>query len=160
MKALILSDTHVRRFSKLPEFLIKSLDSVDVVIHAGDYTSAEVVDEFESNFEFYGVHGNSDDKEVKEILPSYRIFEVGGVRIYLTHSGRFGYDYFDLFYSGREFNARIVIFGHLHTFINEEYGDVRLLCPGSPTKPRFSYPGFVVADFHDGKIKINRIEKR
>ena len=87
MRIVAVSDTHVQKFNELPERLISIMDSSDMVVHAGDFTSADVLDEFERRYDFIGVHGNADDCEVRERLSETEIFEADGLKFGLIHRG-------------------------------------------------------------------------
>ncbi|WP_456368605.1 metallophosphoesterase [Geoglobus sp.] len=155
MKIVAVSDTHVEKFAELPEKLITLMDSADMVVHAGDYVTPEVLDEFESRYEFVGVYGNSDAAEVREKLSETEVFEVDGVRIGVTHRGNFLNEFHDLGYRARELGVDLLVFGHIHRFVVEKFGDVVVACPGSPTRPRLSASSCAVIRIEDGRVEID-----
>ncbi|NOY11621.1 MAG: metallophosphoesterase [Archaeoglobi archaeon] len=155
MKIIAVSDTHVRRFDELPERLVRLMDSADMVVHAGDFVSADVLDEFERRYEFVGVHGNSDDAEVKERLNETEVFEVEGVKIGLIHRGNFINEFHDLGYKARELGVDLLVFGHIHRFVVERFGRIIVACPGSPTQPRLSASSCAVISVEDGRVEID-----
>ncbi|AIY90246.1 YfcE family phosphodiesterase [Geoglobus acetivorans] len=156
MRIVAVSDTHAENFRDLPDSLIGLFDAADMVVHAGDYTTMDVVDVMSSEYDFIGVHGNSDDPEVKRKLNQFEVFEVDGVRVFLTHAGHFDYEFHDLAYRAMELGAGLVIFGHIHRFHSEQFDSVRVICPGSPTRPRLSLPSCAVIDIDEGKVEIRR----
>jgi len=57
-RILIIADTHVpRRARVLPDAVRSAARSADLLIHAGDWVSAAVLDELESLVEVVGVLG-------------------------------------------------------------------------------------------------------
>jgi len=81
LKIGILSDTHLKKITdRLEEIYQKYLFNMDIIIHAGDYISIEVV-EFLNRDNFHGVRGNMDSHEVKQILPDKKVIEAGSHRI-------------------------------------------------------------------------------
>jgi putative phosphoesterase len=60
MKIGVLSDTHLNHVTnELKEIYDRYLSDTDLILHAGDIVSIEVVD-FLSRNKFHGVHGNMD----------------------------------------------------------------------------------------------------
>ena len=81
----VLSDTHLSRVTgELKEIHERFLSGLDLVLHAGDFVSDEIVDFFNRN-NFHGVYGNMDPGTVRERLPSKKIIECGSFRIALIH---------------------------------------------------------------------------
>ena len=153
MKLLAISDTHVRQFGELPEKVAELFRECDAVIHAGDFTSVEVYESF-SKKEIYAVHGNIDDYELKKMLPHELKFEVEGVRFGLVHKGNYLNQFHDLGYKAKELGVDFLIFGHVHRFVLEKFGDVVVLCPGSPTKPRLSAASVALMEVEGGKVDV------
>ncbi len=155
MKIVAVSDTHVRKFEELPERLVTLMDSADMVVHAGDYTSSDVIDEFERRYDFIGVYGNVDDYEVKERLNETEIFRAGGLRFGTIHRGNFLNEFHDLGYRAKEMGVDVLIFGHIHRYVVDRMGDILLICPGSPTSPRLSASSCVVIKVENGEVSVN-----
>ncbi len=154
MRIVAVSDTHARRFDELPERLISIMDSSDMVVHSGDFTSADVLDEFERRYDFIGVYGNVDDYEVRERLNETEIFEIDGLKFGLIHKGNFLNEFHDLGYKAMEMGVDVLVFGHIHRYVVERMGRVILICPGSPTSPRLSASSCAVIEVVDGKINV------
>ena len=133
----IISDTHMPRGERrLPDLCVERLRSADLILHAGDFTSASTLAEIELiGPPLVGVHGNVDDGEVRSLLPAERVVEVGGVRIGMVHdAGPRG---------GRLARLRLrfpqadaAIFGHSHLPLHEEEDGFQIFNPGSPTERR------------------------
>ncbi len=155
MRIVAVSDTHVRKFDELPEKLVSIMDSANMVIHAGDFMSSDVLEEFERRYDFIGVFGNVDDCEVKKRLNETEIFEADSLRFGITHKGNFLNEFHDLGYKAMEMNVDVLVFGHIHRFIVEKIGRVILICPGSPKQPRMSASSCAVIDVENGKLDVN-----
>lgn len=156
MKISVISDTHLKPgqpVELLPAMLIDMLASSDMVVHAGDFVSMQCYNELlDINPSLVGVAGNTDSHEIRQILPEHTTFEVEGVRIGVTHRGQLSMvDMTGLGYLAREMDVDVLVFGHIHRPVIESWGDVMLLCPGSPTSPRQSEPSAAEITVGDGK---------
>ncbi len=138
MKIGVLSDTHLRRVTKeLEEIYDKYLADKDLVLHAGDIVSTEVVD-FLDRKTFYGVHGNMDPVEVKEVLPARRIIDLGPLRIGLIHGGGSA-DGLEERVITQFHDVDVVVYGHSHIPANHVKDGVLMFNPGTATG--FTYSG-------------------
>jgi putative phosphoesterase len=130
MRIGILSDTHIHHVSRdFRDLLDGRFSQVDVVFHAGDYTSPAVVEYLRSKH-FHGVYGNMDPMAVKAVLPEKKIVEIGGFRFGLIHGWG----------SPRGLEERVlaqfkevdvVVYGHSHRAMNEVVEGVLLFNPGT-----------------------------
>ncbi len=89
------------------------------------------------------VRGNNDFYDV----PEYKVFEIGGHRIYMTHGTRLvyygNYDY--LAREAKKHHCDIALFGHTHVYADETVDDVRCLNPGSIWHNRDGrQPGYMI----------------
>lgn len=130
MKIGILSDTHLRGVTKeFREFYDKYLSDKDLVLHAGDFVSIEIVD-FLSRKNFQGVHGNMDPVEVKEQLPAKKIVELESYRIGLIHGWGASDGLEDRIW--KEFqNVDVIVYGHSHHAVNHMRDGVLFFNPGT-----------------------------
>jgi uncharacterized protein len=112
---------------RLPEECVRQLEAADLILHAGDFVSAEVYRELAGLGPLEAVHGNMDDEELKRTLPARRVVEVGEARIGMVHepSRIAGFD-----------DCDAVVFGHTHMPHASREGGTWLLNPGSPTERR------------------------
>ena len=156
MRLLIMSDTHVpARAKDLPPLLWDDVAAADVVIHAGDWVTARLVDELaERSARLVGVYGNNDGPEVRERLPEVARVTLDGLRIAVVHEtgGK----------AGREIRADhdypdtdLLIFGHSHIpWDTTAPTGLRLINPGSPTDRRRQPHGtFVTAVAAGGELR-------
>lgn len=150
-----MADTHLpKRARDLPAGLWADIDAADLVIHAGDWVDASLLDEVERrSARLIGVFGNNDGPELRTRLPEIARAEVGGLRIAVVHeTGPAG---------GRERRCAarfpdcdLLVFGHSHIpWDSEAPGGLRLLNPGSPTdRRRQPYATYLTAEVGDGRL--------
>ena len=136
-RLLIVSDTHVpTRARQLPSAVIEAADAVDLVIHAGDWIAASVLDELEAYAEVLGVWGNNDSADLCARLPEVARRLIDGVRFVVVHETGQA--------TGREVrmdtafpDTDVLVFGHSHIpWDSTTPAGLRLLNPGSPTDRR------------------------
>lgn len=114
---------------ELPADCLGHLEAADLILHAGDFVSAEFYRELARLGPLEAVHGNMDDQELRRVLPARRVVEVGEARIGIVHepSRVAGFEGCDA-----------VVFGHTHLPHASREGETWLLNPGSPTERRRS----------------------
>jgi putative phosphoesterase len=136
-RLLLISDTHIPgRARRLPDAVLREADAADLVIHAGDWVSAAVLDELETHAEVLGVFGNNDGADLRERLPEVARRVIEGVRFGVVHetgpSAR-REQRMDAAYA----DVDVLVFGHSHIpWDTPTPGGMRLLNPGSPTDRR------------------------
>ncbi len=151
---VVLSDTHIHRGGsrRLPDAAYAHLERADVVLHAGDVVTPEVLDELRGFAPVHAVLGNNDH-ELVGVLPEVLELDLDGVRVGMVHdsgdaSGRARR-------MRRKFpDADVVVFGHSHIPWLEPGVDGQLLLnPGSPTERR-RQPVHTLATFDvdDGRV--------
>jgi putative phosphoesterase len=138
---VVCSDTHGTDDARLTGRTREAVDTADLVIHAGDFTTPAVLDDFRNRTaRLVAVHGNADTAAVRERLPSAATTAYGGVRIAVTHTERGGATALSLFGRGR--GAALVVSGHTHRpTVDAPQGGPTLLNPGSHADPRGNRPG-------------------
>lgn len=159
MRAVVLSDTHLRPGSRrrLPERVLAELQRADVVLHAGDILTADVLDRLAVYAPVHAVLGNNDRDLVGQ-LPERLEVELDGLAVGMVHdSGP---------RKGRESRLRrafphagLVVFGHSHIPWDAAGVDGQwLLNPGSPTDKRSQpHPTLATVDVVDGRILATEI---
>lgn len=83
IKIALLSDTHGYLDTKVTKYLSPS----DEIWHAGDIGSLEIASRISSIKPLRAVYGNIDDKIIRNIYPENQIFEVEGIKVWMTHIG-------------------------------------------------------------------------
>jgi putative phosphoesterase len=132
---VVVSDTHSVRGHELEGRTLQAVREADMVIHAGDFMRAAVLDAFEDTSRtLQGVYGNNDDEEIRERLPEARTVDYEGFGFAVTHRVRGGPTELTLF--GRERDADAVIYGHSHNPDVDTSGELPLINPGSHAQPR------------------------
>ena len=139
MLIAVIADTHMPRGGRrLPAACVERIAAADLLLHAGDFMTLEVLRELEAiGPPLAAVHGNVDSAELRRLLPAERVVEAGGARIALVHdagprAGR-------LARMRRRFGDRAdaVVFGHSHLPLQERAEDgFQIFNPGSPTERR------------------------
>lgn len=145
-KIVILSDTHLPvRAARIPEQVIVQFKDADLIVHAGDFQTIEVVNSLQNYAKFIGVAGNMDSDDVADALPERAILNIKNgnkeFKIGITHgSGApqglaervFG------FFEEDEEKPDCIIFGHSHKPLNEKINNTLMFNPGSPTDTVFT----------------------
>lgn len=140
MRVGIISDTHMpKRAKKLPKKLIEGLQAVDLIIHAGDWTSLDVYHELLQIAPVLGVFGNVDPYEVQEVFEEKVILEVSGFKIGVIHghAGKKKNTPARALEAFQDNKMDVIIFGHSHIPYKEVIENTLLFNPGSPTDKRF-----------------------
>ena len=126
-----------KRARGLPAQVWDAVEAADVVVHAGDWVEAGLLDELEQRSRrLVAVWGNNDGSELRARLPEVARVELAGVRLGVVHEtgdarGRerrcaAAYDDLD-----------VLVFGHSHVpWDTTTESGLRLLNPGSPTDRR------------------------
>ena len=133
----VIADTHLPRGSRrLPDACVERIRAADLVIHAGDFSSAGAYAELgELAKEVVAVHGNVDDAELRRHLPEQVEVDVAGARVGVIHDA--GPARGRLARLRRLFpDADAVVFGHSHMPLLERDGEFQIFNPGSPTERR------------------------
>jgi putative phosphoesterase len=128
MRIGVISDSHS---SSLPSELIKKLTNLnlDLIIHCGDYTDINVVQQLKGIVNFCGVAGNMDDLPIKKTLQEKEIIEVEGKKIGVFHGyGLFTDAKLENAFKGEKID--IFLHGHTHHLRNEKKRDIYYLNPG------------------------------
>lgn len=132
MKIGVISDTHLRQVTQeLTEIYDEYLADKDVVIHAGDVVSNDVID-FLTQKPFYGVHGNMDPPEVRRCLPDKTVIELAGYTLGIIHGWGQPEGLEDRILPLFQ-NVDVLIYGHSHRARNEMREGVLLFNPGTAT---------------------------
>ncbi len=137
MKVVVLADTHApRRWRSCPPRVAQELRGTDLILHAGDVCTAEVLDELAQYAPVTAVLGNNDGPDVAGwgAAPTAEL-SLDGLRVAMLHdsgpaSGR-------LARLRRAFPcADLVVFGHSHIPLDQSSYGLRIFNPGSPTDRR------------------------
>ena len=134
MRIAVLADTHVNILEDLSKKIIDALSTVDLIIHAGDFTDVQLLKELKGLRTVKAVQGNMDSRELKVMLPAKEIVEIENKRIGITHGsggpGGIEERVRKVFESDR---IDIIVYGHSHQSQNKALEDVFLFNPGKAT---------------------------
>ena len=155
---LVVSDTHLGAdLGKLPAEVWAAADRSDVILHAGDVVTGELLDALGQRAPVHAVLGNNDQGLIGR-LPDRLELELAGVRVAMVHDSGAR--------AGRERRMRrwfpeadLVVFGHSHEPIDQEGVDgQRLFNPGSAVQHR-RQPHRTIGELRlaDGEIVAHRI---
>jgi uncharacterized protein len=145
MHVAVLSDTHtpVHHVDRVVARLLKYLQGVDLILHAGDLVCLQLLDALGSIAPVQAVFGNMDSEDLSARLPERQLLELAGHAVGLIHGWgapgdlprRVRERFIDA--NGKP-EAEVVVFGHSHQPLKEKHQDMLLLNPGSPTDRRFA----------------------
>jgi len=158
MKIGIISDTHIKRDShNFINLLDVYFKEVDLIIHAGDYISREVVEDLKSYKNFIGVWGNVDDTEIKDLIKEKEVITLEGYKIGIFHGHGNDKTTIDRAYEKfKEDQVDIIIFGHSHQPILKTKNDILMINPGSlMNKRRERWFSYVVLELSLEGIDVN-----
>ena len=125
------------------EQALEALQGSDLIVHAGDIGSPEVIQALRAIAPVHAVRGNNDRDAWGLALPLTEVIDAGGHLIYLVH------DIADLDVDPVAAGFAAVIHGHSHKPRNETIDGVLYLNPGSAGPRRFNLP-IAVARLHVG----------
>jgi putative phosphoesterase len=134
MRIAVLADTHVNRLEHLPKKIIDTISTVDLIIHAGDFTDVQVLEELKRLKVVKAVQGNMDSMELKTTLPVKEIVEIESKRIGITHGSGSPWGIEErvkkMFESDR---INIIVYGHSHQSQNTVINNILFFNPGKAT---------------------------
>jgi uncharacterized protein len=155
VRLLLIADTHIpRRARDLPARVWDEVARADVVVHAGDWVSTEVLDELEARAaRLVACWGNNDGPALRARLPERADATLGGLRLTVVHetgaaTGR------DARMSRLYPHSDVLVFGHSHIpWDTTTKTGLRLLNPGSPTdRRRQPFRSYMTAIVDNGKL--------
>jgi uncharacterized protein len=163
VRLLLLADTHVpRRARDLPAQVWDEVTRADVVFHAGDWVSAELLDTLTArSARLVACWGNNDGPDLRSRLPERADVVLGGLHFTVVHetggaAGR------EERMSLRYPDTDVLIFGHSHIpWDTTTSTGLRLLNPGSPTdrrrQPSCTYMTATVRDGNLTDLKLHSV---
>jgi putative phosphoesterase len=136
---------------------LRELADADLILHAGDFVAASVLDELRQLAPVEAVYGNMDDAELQATLPERRVVEVEGMRLGLVHipgpaAGR--EERLVSWFPGCD----VVVYGHTHVPQLVQNRGAWIVNPGSPTERRRApRRSMVVARVSDGRFEPEHV---
>ena len=150
----ILSDTHAWFHPAIPDYL----SEVDLILHAGDVGTPEILDELEKLAPVRCVWGNVDGQQVRLRSSEHQRFELDGLRFWMTHiGGRPGRWERSIAPDLRKDPPDIFICGHSHILRIErvkELGNMLYINPGAAGRQGFHQVKTCVRlELHEGAAR-------
>lgn len=155
----LISDTHIPdRAKEIPENVYSAFKNVDLILHAGDLTSLNVIEELENIAPVIAIQGNMD--RVSGInLPTAKVLEAEGLRIGIVHGEVYPRaDTQQLLYLARELNVDILVSGHSHQPKIEQTEGILLLNPGSPVVPRLADRTVMLLEINNKEVDVEIVK--
>lgn len=154
---IVVSDSHTNSLNNFPQKVLDEMSGTDMIIHAGDFTSNQVLDGLRKIGNFVGVRGNMDHTDVWKDLPDKQLIDVEGFKIGVAHPSDGGSPF------GTEKKVRallqeadVIIHGHTHISKNRTEGGLTYFNPGSVTgafpATRKTYGRITIKDSITGEI--------
>lgn len=133
MRIGIISDTH----NSIPLSIEKVFKETDLILHAGDIGSQEILNRLKSITNVQAVCGNTDIYTLSENLPSQITFKVEGMIILMLHDiGSINSFLWRIRKENFQPLPQIIIYGHTHSPIFQKINNIYFLNPGSAGKPK------------------------
>jgi uncharacterized protein len=133
-RIIVISDTHVDSIDSISHRLVEELSGAELIIHAGDFTGRQLVDDLRKLGSFRGVYGNIDGSDVRRELPEIDTVEVEGFRIGVNHPAEGGSPTtIEKRIRERFRDVDVIIHGHSHRTKNEKKDGILWFNPGSAT---------------------------
>lgn len=133
----VVSDTH----GSLSQIVRQALAGSDMILHAGDLHTPQILTDLARIAPVKAVRGNMDRQKGVRQLPAREAIHIGGASIYLLHNLE------DLDIHPGEAGFQVVVYGHSHEPKIQERKGVLYINPGSPVMPRGG-AGCTVARLH------------
>ena len=132
MKVGLISDTH----GKLRHNVLDVFADVDVILHAGDIGSQDIITTLEAIAPVHAVHGNTDDFEVRAKYGESVMVELAGVKFAIVHGHVFGSPNPTLLRAAFP-DVDVIIYGHTHVPLVDRGARPIVINPGAAGPARF-----------------------
>ncbi len=130
----VISDTH----GVVNEKIMDIFKECDMIIHAGDIGTMDVMNTLATIAPVKAVRGNIDTEDWAEKFPVTRIEEIEGIKVFVIHD--IGSIEDDL----KSLGCSVVICGHSHQYKQEVKDGICYINPGGSGRKRFNLPLSVV----------------
>lgn len=151
----LISDTHSHVDAKLTQHF----SDCNEIWHAGDFGNIDVVKNLEKIKPLTrGVYGNIDGADIRILFPEHLVFEVEGLKIYITHIGGYPGKYVarakDII---KKEKPDIFICGHSHilrVMRDSDFNNMIVMNPGAAGKEGFHRVKTLLKfELNNGKIE-------
>lgn len=152
IKIGLLSDTHGFFHPRLPEIF----KDCDQIWHAGDIGSMEVIEKLKAIKPLVAVYGNIDGQPARSLFKQNEVFEVEGLKVFMTHIGGHPGKYEAAALDQiRIHQPGLMVCGHSHILkvIFDKKQHLLHINPGAGGKSGFhKVITFVKLEIHEGKV--------
>lgn len=158
-KIVLISDNH----SYIEDGLTEHLKECDEIWHAGDIGDLKSIEWMKEYAPVRAVYGNIDDHETRRIYPENEIFEIEGIKVFMTHIGGYPGRYRKrIIKIIQEEQPNLYICGHSHVLkiVPDRENDLLHMNPGAYGHHGFHrFRTFLKFSITDGKIHdLNAVE--
>ena len=144
----VIADTH----GQLASAAIQALQGSQLILHAGDLDTIDLLHQLEQIAPVRAIRGNMDRGEGVRALPVSDIVAVGEASLYILH------DLAGLDLNPKAAGVQAVIHGHTHVPENTFRNEILFLNPGSASFPRRgSAPSVAILTVQGKKLKAEHI---
>jgi uncharacterized protein len=145
----VIADTH----GLMRPEAIEALKHAELIIHAGDIGSLQVLESLRAIAPVVAVRGNIDKGQWANALPKWEVVEIAQRRFYVVH------DLYELDLDPAAGGFSAIISGHSHRPSIQHRKNALLLNPGSAGPGRFDLPASVALIYvKDGILEAQVIE--
>jgi hypothetical protein len=147
MRIGLISDTH----GLVRADVAAAFKGVDLILHAGDVGSRDVLAELECIAPIDAVHGNVDSSDLR--LPATVVRTVHDFEIFVTHGNEVGSP--TPAKLAARYRADVIVFGHTHRPVVRRLGRTLVVNPGAAGPRRFDLkPSVALLVVEAGNIDV------
>ncbi len=148
MRVGLISDTH----GLVRPDVAAALKGVDLILHAGDVGSRDVLAELETIAPVAAVSGNVDPMEL--MLPPTIVRDLEHVCVFVTHGNELGSPTPEKL--AAKYRADVIVFGHTHKAVIRRVSGTLVVNPGAAGPRRFTLlPSVGVLTLDSGSARVD-----
>ncbi|HEX6307471.1 MAG TPA: metallophosphoesterase family protein [Longimicrobiales bacterium] len=132
MRVGLISDTH----NHLRADVFRVFAGVDLILHAGDVGSRDIITELEAIAPVHAVVGNTDSRALRPRVQDELDLELEGNRVVVVHGHVLGSPTARLLHAAWP-EADVIVYGHTHRQRIDRIGDCLIVNPGAAGPARF-----------------------
>jgi uncharacterized protein len=132
MRIGLISDTH----NKLRSEVFDIFDGVDLILHAGDVGSLDIIVELETIAPVHAVMGNTDISALRRRLQDEVRLDLEDHHVVVVHGHVFGSPTADILH-GAYPDADVIVYGHTHRQRVDHRDGCLIVNPGAAGAARF-----------------------
>ncbi len=153
MRIGLISDTHGRLRNEVFELF----EGVELILHAGDVGSPDLLVELETIAPVTAVYGNTDGFALRARTRDVAVLELEGHRVVVLHGDQLGSPTPEALRRSQP-EARVIVYGHTHRPLVDESDGILVVNPGSAGAARFGIPPSVGILTLDESARVELLE--